>query len=220
MVNRQLEQSATWGEQMDLSEPSAAITPTLDGPVLVVLAATTRALSAREVARLSPRGSFEGVRQSLLRMTEHGLVLVEEAGNSTLYRLNREHVAAPAVELLVALRAELIRRITHAVTEWGIPPVHASLFGSAARADGDTASDIDLFVVRPRRIAEDNAAWRKQTNTLAEQIHAWSGNHVGLAEISETELPRVARTAAGRNIRTDGIPIAGKPVEKVLRGVA
>lgn len=205
---------------MDLSEPSAAVCPSLDGPVLAVLAATTRALSVREVARLVARGSFEGVRKALLRLTEHGLVRVYEAGNATLYTLNRSHVAAPAVELLVDLRAELLRRITEAVAGWEVAPIHASVFGSAARGDGDTASDIDVFLVRPRRVAADDPVWRAQTDMLAEQIHAWSGNHLGLAEVSETELPRVARTAAGRNIRNDGIAIVGKPIEKILRTAA
>jgi hypothetical protein len=189
----------------------------LDGPVLSVLAATTRPLSVREVARLSARGSFEGVRQALLRMTEHGLVVVEEVGNATVYTLNRSHVAAPAVELLVSLRAELIRRITDAVARWEVAPVHVSLFGSTARGDGDAASDVDLFLVRPRRVSADDPGWRAQTDLLAVQIHTWSGNHLGLAEVSETELQRVARTAAGRNIRNDGIAIAGKPIEKILR---
>ena len=205
---------------MDVSEPSAAVCPSLDGPVLVVLAGTTRALSVREVARLVARGSFEGVRKALIRMTEHGLVLVDEAGNATLYSLNRSHVAAPAVELLVDLRAEFLRRITEAVAGWVMATVHASVFGSVARGDGDTASDIDVFLVRPRRVPADDPAWRAQTDMLAELIHAWSGNHLGLAEVSETELPRVARTAAGRNIRNDGITIAGKPVEKILRTAA
>jgi len=205
---------------VDLSEPSAALCPSLDGPVLAVLAATTRALSVREVARLVARGSFEGVRKALIRMTEHGLVLVDEAGNATLYTLNRSHVAAPAVELLAGLRTELLARITEAIAGWRVAPVHASVFGSAASGDGDTASDIDVFLVRPRRVSADDPAWRAQTDMLAEQIHAWSGNHLGLAEVSETELPRVARTAAARNIRNDGITIAGKPVEKVLRSAA
>lgn len=205
---------------VDVTEPSSAVCPTLDGPVLAVLAATTKALSAREIARLVTRGSFEGVRRALLRMTEHGLVLVDEAGNATLYMLNRSHVAAPAVELLVGLRVEFLRRITEAIVGWELAPVHASVFGSAARGDGDTSSDIDVFLVRPRRVPADDAVWRAQTDQLAEQIHAWSGNHLGLAEVSETDLQRVARTAAGRNIRTEAIAIAGKPIEKILRGAA
>jgi hypothetical protein len=37
-------------------------------------------------------------------------------------------------------------------------PVHLSISGSAARDDGDTASDIEIFVVRPRDVADDDPA--------------------------------------------------------------
>ena len=204
---------------MDLSEPSAAVCPSLEGPVLAVLSATTRPLSVRDVARLTRRGSFEGTRKALHRLTEHGLVRVQEAGNATLYHLNRSHLAAPAVDVLVAMRGALLARITDAIAGWDTSPVHASVFGSAARGDGNTSSDIDLFLVRPKGVAESDPAWRAQADRLSEQILDWTGNHLGLSEVGQSDLPRVAKTAAGRNIRKDGITVTGQPVEKVL-GIA
>lgn len=201
---------------MDMGEPSSAICPTLDGPVLMVLAATTRPLAAREVSRLVRRGSWGGVRQALLRLAEHGIVSVDEVGNVTLYALNRHHLAAPAVDVLARLHEELVHRLRDEIGGWSVPAVHASLFGSAARGDGDVTSDVDLFVVRGRRVEHDDPRWRSQLDRLAADVLAWTGNHAGIAEVGEGELARVRKSSAGRSIRVDGITLAGKPIEKLF----
>jgi DNA-binding transcriptional ArsR family regulator len=201
---------------MDLSEPWAAVAPTLDGPVLAVLASTNRPLAAREVARLVRRGSWGGVRKVLVRLAGHGIVSVQEAGSVTLYTLNRQHLAAPAVGLLVGLREELVRRLSEVIPSWSVAPVHVSLFGSAARGDGDVTSDIDLFVVRPRAVDQDDVTWRAQVDQLATDVLAWTGNRAGISEVGERELPTVRRSDTGESIRTEGITLAGKPIDKVL----
>ena len=201
---------------MDLSEPWATVCPTLDGPVLAALARTSRPLAAREVARLVRRGSWGGVRKVLVRLAHQGLVSMQEAGNVTLYSLNRRHLAAPAVDILVGLREELVRRLSDAITSWSVPAVHASLFGSAARGDGDVSSDIDLFVVRPRSVDQGDPTWRAQVDQLAVDVLAWTGNHAGIAEVGEAEIRAVRRSDAGQSIRADGIALAGKPVDEVL----
>lgn len=178
---------------MDLSQPYAAICPSLEGPVLDVLVHTTRPLTGRDVARLARRGSERGVRLVLHRLVEHGLVSAQEAGPALLFALNREHVAANLVEGLAQLRAELIVRIRRELASWSTPPVHASVFGSAAREDGDTESDIDLLVVRPHKVDEDDPAWREQMHRLAEKIERWSGNHASLHELSPAQLAAALR---------------------------
>jgi hypothetical protein len=70
-------------------------------------------------------------------------------------------------------------------------PVHASIFGSAARGDGDTKSDIDLFIVRPQDIEDDDPVWGEQLDGLATSVCRWTGNHAGIAEVAETEISRL-----------------------------
>src|SRR5438445_698229 len=134
---------------MNLSHPWALIRSPIDIEVLRVLRGTTRPLTGREVARLVRTGSQPTVNASLRRLSEEGPVHAEEAGNAYLHTLNREHLAAPAVELLADIRSELERRLRDEIGRWEIAPVHVSIFGSAARGDGDTGSDIDIFIVRP-----------------------------------------------------------------------
>ncbi len=196
---------------MDLSQPYAAICPSLEGPVLDVLAHTTRPLTGREIARLARRGSERGVRLVLHRLVEHGLVSAQEAGAATLFALNREHVAASVVERLVRLRMELIERIRDEVQDWSRQPVHVSIFGSAARGDGGTASDIDLLIVRSEQVADDDAQWREQLHRLAEHIQSWSGNHASLHELTRRDLRAALRRREPiiASLREHSIALAG-----------
>jgi predicted nucleotidyltransferase len=202
---------------VDLSQPFAAVTPTLDGPVLAVLAGTTRPMSARDVARLVRRGSWSGVRKTLHRLVAQGIVHVEAAGTAQLFTLNRAHLAAPAVEVLASLRELLTERLRETIGAWPIQPQHASMFGSAARGDGDVESDIDLFVVRPRGTAAEDGEWRRQMDDLARDVLTWTGNHAGIAEVGAAEVAKVVRTAAGQAIRTEGIDLAGTPIRQLSR---
>jgi len=72
-------------------------------------------------------------------------------------------------------------------------PVHASVFGSAARGDGHTDSDIDMLIVRSDPVAEDDPLWRDQLHLLAEKTERWSGNHLSLHELSPAQLKAAVR---------------------------
>src|SRR2546425_3589989 len=107
---------------MDISSPWALIRSPIDMEVLLVLRGTTRPLTGREVARLVRAGSQPAVNAALRRLAEEGLVRAEEAGNAFLYTLNREHLGAPAIELLAGIRTELERRVRARDPRRGIPP--------------------------------------------------------------------------------------------------
>jgi predicted nucleotidyltransferase len=160
---------------------------------LRVLARTTRPLTGRDVARLAHRGSHSSTQRSLRRLVESGLVDVQEAGRARLYTLNREHVAVGPALALLGLREELLRRMSEAINGWEIAPVHASLFGSSARGDGDEDSDVDVFIIRPDAVDEEDPRWRAQLDELSESIRRWSGNEAALSEVSEKELRRLRR---------------------------
>ena len=207
---------------MDLSRPWALIRSPIDMEVLLVLHGTTRPLTGREVARLVRAGSQPAVNAALRRLSEEGLVRAEEAGNAYLYTLNREHLAAPAVTQLAGIRAELERRLRAEIAGWEIAPAHASIFGSAARGEGDTRSDIDVFIVRPAGVAEDDPQWRAQLEQLAEHVYAWTGNHVGLSEVSAADVRRLRRERPPvvEDLRRDAITISGPAPSKLLEASA
>lgn len=202
-----------------MSSPYSALLSPAEGPILVVLAGTTKPLSGREVARISGV-SVNGAWKALRRLADHGVVKEEPAGgNATLYTLNRDHLAADAIVTLARLRSILIDRIKELLASWEIQPAHASMFGSAARGDGDTASDIDIFIVRPKGVDEEDARWRSQINALADGVHAWTGNHASISEIPEVDLARLRRERPPvvENVEKDGITLVGEPASTILR---
>ncbi|MHB1538766.1 MAG: nucleotidyltransferase domain-containing protein [Solirubrobacteraceae bacterium] len=138
--------------------------------------------------------------------------------NAQLYTLNREHLLAAAVQEMATAGVELIRRLRDAIGGWEVPAVHASLFGSAARGDGGIDSDIDLLIVRPRELDAESEPWRTQLEALAEQVHRWTGNHAGISEISETDLPRLRdeQPAILTELRSDAVDLAGMSTRTLL----
>jgi predicted nucleotidyltransferase len=148
---------------MNLTDPSMAVTSSLDGPVLVVLGNAGKPLTVSEVAMKSARGSEIGIRKSLGRLLLQGVVVCTELGNTRVYNLNRDHVAAAVAVEMAEVRSELWRRFAREVERWSVRPVYASVFGSAARHDGDNESDIDLLVVRPSTVSEVNEAQRSKS---------------------------------------------------------
>lgn len=204
---------------VDVGRPYMSLAPTLDSEALRVLAATTYPLTGREIARLAAHGSQRGIAAALDRLVTQGLVLRQEAGAAALYTLNRSHLAAPAAETLAGMRDELHRRLREAITAWQAQPVHASMFGSAARGDGDTSSDIDLLIVRPKVTDEDDLTWRTQLSKLAEDVYAWTGNRAATIELGEEELDQLRRSQSSilTNLRSDAISLAGTPADRLLR---
>lgn len=204
---------------MDVSRPYTVFSSPLDLEVLLVLRGTTRPLTGRDIARLASRGSPTGVQKALRRLAAHGIISAVEAGRALLYTLNRDHLAIPALEALAGMRAELERRLRAHIEQWELAPAHASIFGSAARGDGDTESDIDLFVVRPEGVEESDERWRGQLDRLAADVYEWTGNHLAVAEVGERELRRLRREQPPvvRALRQDAITLAG-PTPTILLG--
>ena len=168
---------------MNTKDPIRTVIPSLDGPVLQTLAGTSAPLTLSAVHELVGWASLSGVRKVLLRLAHSGLVRQVPGG----YVLNRDHVAAPAVLELAALRGKLFERIKEWVARWRPRPALVGVFGSAARRDGDEDSDIDVLVVT------DDPAGSEASGELAEQVERWAGNQCHVVTVSTTDLQRLRR---------------------------
>ena len=167
---------------MDVRLPLRSVMPTLDGPVVAVLAGTTAPSSLAEIHRRAGEGSKSGIRRVLLRLVGEGLVHEVPGG----YLLNRQHLAAPAVELLANLHGELTARIRREIEGWSQRPVLVGLFGSAARRDGDASSDIDLLVISDDGNIDD-------VDRLRECVEAWTGNSAQIITLTPADIRRLRR---------------------------
>jgi hypothetical protein len=190
----------------------------LEGEVLSVLAKTSKPLTGREVARLARRGSDRGIRLALNRLAEQGVVHTLAAPPAVLYSLNRDHVAAPVALALAGLRGTLLTRLRDSIAAWEVAASHASLFGSAARGDGDSSSDVDLFVVRPANVPAEDPAWRRQLDALSGDVTRWTGNHAAISELGEDELAALAAAQPPIvwELQRDALTLVGADVERLL----
>lgn len=205
---------------MNLSDPMSSVVPTAHGAVLAVLARTDRPLSGRQLADLSGgRVKQSRAHEVLHELTEAGVALCEERPPAKLYRLNRDHVAAAGIVALASQRDELLRRIRDHVERWMPRPVAVWLFGSAARGEGGPRSDIDLLVVRPDAVADDDQQWLDQVSDLAARVWGWSGNGCEVFEVSSTELTDMITRGEPLigQLRTDAVGMAGRPPRSLLK---
>jgi hypothetical protein len=188
--------------------------------VLRVLAGTDTPLGVREVGRLAGV-SPNRASQVLTGLADHGLVLVDEHGAGRFCRLNRNHLAAEPILALVGLRGQLLEFLRAEIGAWRLPASHASLFGSAARGDGTSRSDLDLLIVRPDRDTDDGP-WDEQLYASGERVLAVTGNRPAWFVTTPTDLRRA--TQAGEPIitewRRDAIHLAGRRLDKILRQAA
>ena len=207
---------------MDVGRPAAIALPAGTESVLRVLAGTDQSLGVREIARLAGV-SPNRASQVLSGLADHGLVVVKDRGAGRLCRLNREHLAAEPLLALVGLRARLLDLLRSEVGAWPRRPVHVSLFGSAARGDGTTASDLDLLVVRANRAGDElDDEWDQQLYDSGERILAATGNRAAWLVTTITDLQRAVKL--GEPIvdewRRDGIHLAGRRLATLLRDAA
>jgi predicted nucleotidyltransferase len=207
---------------MDLAMPLAVVTPTLDAAVLHALAATTARASGAQVHQMAGTGSPDGVRRVLARLVAQGIVLADEHPNATLYLLNRDHVAADAIVALTRLRTTIIDRIAEALSTWSPEPMHASLFGSFARGEATTTSDIDILVVISPADAAEQDRRAAQIDQLSADVLRWTGNRGHIVDPTPDIL--AAMTAAKDPLlvswRADHIHLKGTRLLDLLRSVS
>lgn len=183
---------------MRLQAPFEVITPTVDGEVLHVLAAGDTWHSIPEIARKIPERSEEGVRLVVRRLAAQGILEHQSAGRGSVYRLNREHIAADAVLALFDLRERLIERLAIAVHDWAQRPQLVALTGHAARGDMEADQPIDILLVRD---GAPTAEWHRDVAELTLAVYRWTGNDGHIRELRSDD-PTLDTLLAGAVIVT------------------
>lgn len=174
-------------------------------------------MTGRQISRLTRNGSRTTVLRSLTRLAELGVLDVAEAGRALMYSLNREHLATPAIESLIAMRRRMLEALREAVACLNPPPVSVTLFGSAARGDGDSQSDIDLLIVRAAGGSDD--LWDEQMTRLSRRIMGLTGNRASVHCIGPDDLVSLAqaRGQVVEEIQRDSVPLFGASIHDLLR---
>ena len=166
-------------------------------------------LTGREIQRLARHGSHQGVRNAADRLASEGVVERRSVGNANLYRLNRDHVAAPWIEKLATLPEQIVERLRGAISEWAQPPLLAMLFGSVATGHATSASDLDLLIVRPTECEPEDPTWARQLSDLQALATASSGNDARVLEFGQGDLASGAPEPVLDDALRDGIELYG-----------
>ncbi|MCP3934801.1 MAG: helix-turn-helix domain-containing protein [Actinomycetia bacterium] len=204
---------------MDFVHPVEAVIPGTPGRVLAVLAETTAELNLRTVARLANVSPAQASRV-LPGLVELGLVERREVPPSSLFRLNRQNVAAQVVIELARSRDTALERMGAAARELTLPPASVIVFGSFARREADRHSDIDAMIVRADRVNEDDDTWADGVEQWRETVRAITGNPVEVIETDRAEAAEKlsSKRTLWRDVARDGVVIHGATLDE-LRGV-
>jgi len=200
---------------MNLSEPLDGITSAVEAAALRVLARADTGFSGRQVHTLAGVGSTSSVHRALTGLVRIGVVTAEPSPPSIMYRINRQHVLWPVIELGLAARTRVFEGIRDFCKEQ-LPKtlgLTVMVYGSVARRDSTLDSDIDLFVVYPDGIDED--ARSDISYQIANYLQRTTGSEAQLYAVERTELsqriaendPLVAKVLA------DGILVYGAPLQ-------
>lgn len=196
---------------MDFVDPIAAVVPGVQGRVLAVLAQTSTELSLRNIARLSGVSPAQASRV-LGRLVDLGLVERREVPPASLFRLVEGHVASRLIVELSRARPRVLEAMRRAATT--LPARSVVAFGSFARGEADADSDIDVVVVRPAHLDEDELSWTRALDKWRHRVRCIAGNRVEVLEVDEMDVARLIRSRAPlwSDIRRDGVLVAGVPL--------
>jgi predicted nucleotidyltransferase len=192
---------------MNLTHPLSSLIPTLSGPVLEVLAHTTKPLAGREVLRLLSReASQQGVQNVLDELAAHGLVTQMAAGNSVLNTLNRDHILAPVIIRIAGMRDELLADLATIVTEGAPEATRAILFGSLARDEADEESDIDLILIWDDAVPKEGTS---PVEDISSRIYQLTGNSCRILYYTTSEFEALPDRAPDLHsaVSTEGIDL-------------
>jgi predicted nucleotidyltransferase len=204
---------------MDLSHPAAELLGRPRARILRSLARVSEGLTGRRIAELSdvPHATTQRV---LADLDGIGLVDSLPAGRARLYTLNRAHVMWKPIEDMLAAPARLEEEIGEAAQDLADAYATVALYGSAARGDADSESDVDLVVVWDDRTAQADRS--PLLDALTGHIQRATGNRVELVDLSVKELQAMA--AKNDPLLTswlaDARTVAGTDFKRLIRKAA
>jgi predicted nucleotidyltransferase len=199
---------------VDFREPVQAVILGAQGRILAVLSQTSAELNLRTIARLS-NVSVAQASRVMPGLVGLGLVERREAPPSALFKFIPNHVAARAVTMLADSRATVLEELKMTAGRLGVAPASVIVYGSFARGEADRSSDIDILLIRPPGVDDDDPEWRAAIDEWVEGVRRLTGNPVELLEVAAEEASAKLRSKKQlwSDIQREGLVVYGRTIE-------
>ena len=201
---------------MDFVAPVQALIPGAQGRILAVLAETTAELNLRTIARLSGVSLAQASR-IMPGLVELGIVERRDVPPAALFRLVGEHVASRAVLAVARARTAVLDEVGATAAELSPAPTSVIVFGSFAQGTARVGSDIDIVVIRPDNVGDDDPAWHGVLENWRQSVRRLTGNPVEILDVAATDASRLLRSRRPlwSDIRRHGIVVHGRTLDEL-----
>lgn len=201
---------------MDFVHPVEALIPGAQGRILAVLVETSAELNLRTLARLAGVSVAQASRV-VPHLVDLGVVERREVPPSSLFCLNSAHVVAQPLISLARSREAALVQLGAAAATMGVQPESVIIFGSFARGEADTASDIDVVMVRPDSVEEGDPVWVAALEAWRSRARSIAGNRVELIDVGRTEVGEklTGRSPLWRDIAQHGVVVHGASLRQL-----
>ena len=183
--------------------------------VLRVFCDTNSPLSGRETVRRA-RISYGPGWAALQNLVASGVLVKRDLGRASAYELREpEGALMQALRDLFDTEQKRSERATDDLTSALPEALSVILYGSEARGDAKAGSDTDILIVVEQRTADLEERIDQTCLALAEQHSLALSWHI--ADL--TDLREWEKTGSDfwRNVTSDGIRLAGDPLERLRR---
>jgi len=187
--------------------------------LLRVLSKNTSVFTGRELARLVGY-SHTHTNSALAELEVSGLVIKRHVGNSNTYSLNRDNllvsrIIVPAFRIEGRLLQDLANRFFEGISK---DLVSIILFGSVARGEEESGSDIDLILVV--KDGTDLGKLDEKVSEISLESATSFGGLVIPILITESEYAnnRRSKNAFWRTVLEEGIELTPAELEEVVIG--
>ena len=85
------------------------------------------------------------------------------------------------------------------------------VFGSFARGEADAKSDIDVVLVRPGDVPEDDDQWTAAVEHWRDRVRSITGNRVEVLDVGRSEVitKLAGRASLWQDVARDGVVVHG-----------
>ncbi len=205
---------------MNFRKPIEEVIPGAQGKLLNVFAHTSTNLSTSTAARLSGVSLAQASR-ILPELARLGILERTNVPPSITYCFIPDNLASKAISLLSQLREIAIDELRKLALAKVDPSVSLVLFGSFARGEADSESDIDVLLVHPDD-SQEIEGWSEGVEEWRHCAQLLTGNEVQLMAVNRSEIDRLL--CSGRpvwlDILRDGIAISGKSLDELQSGAS